>query len=1022
MTKIIGAPTLDDAADALTEEVQRAETRGERTLVFCEDRLTLLAERAVLGERGATFLTEVTTFRRFLGTCPLGQQKTVTKQGSVLAVAAILDAQKEKLRCFGRNAAQAVYETIAQLSASRVTEDMLLRGAEAAGGMLAAKLRDLALVLHEYRAFLDSRGLYDENGYLALLPACIRDRLEGVHVLFFAFPSFTRQARQGIRAAIETARSVTGIFLAGNAAFYTNEAARIFRLTAEEFGPVERVLRKTTLCREAAALRKSLFALDLPREAIGTTHVCTFTPMDEFEEMNTVAACIKKFVAEGRRYREIAVLVGGSDHFSAVEKAMRAYRIPYYADIKRKFSEHPFCGFVLDVLDAVSDGVLPDEADAVASSVYFGESGNYRNYLLRYGVYRGAALREIREEAFEEYGGREALVRCRDRMIAVVGCFKRRAKAEGREYTAAIRNLREVVGEAQVTEALAKKLPEEERATLDLSRLDGVLDEMDRIIGGQTFSTREFARLLKSALDALTVSILPQRADAVFVGDITESKICRAPVLFCAGLTDGLPRVSQDTAVITDGEIEKLSRLDVEIDPAIAVVNARAREAYALNLCAFSEQLILSCPKCENGVEVTRSEIFDSVEKTFSMAPMPEVYPYDCSEFGPAMLNFFRDLDAFYAEKSDTASSELVARVSSLRALLRAPVRDDWMPSDPELLRQRREKPQTPEAGELWLRRDISPTRLEEYFVCPYKGFALKALRISDREERTLFDAADAGSFVHTVLERVARDFNAIPDETACRLRAEEEARALLEEPRFRVADTPAGAYLGARLIGEAAAVTVVAYRQLAASAYRVSAAEQEIALPVLHMKGKADRIDESGGFVRVIDYKTGGIEDDPVAYYTGRKLQLELYLRAAAEGKLAAGAFYFPAADEFVNEDADGKFRMRGYFCKDPEVVAGMDPACEAGKKSEIFDSGSRKALPRADFEDFLDYAFLVSAQAEREMREGNIAPSPYDDACRYCKLKGMCGFTGRPRKEQAVRCGEIVDIVRDAEEARHE
>ena len=98
------------------------------------------------------------------------------------------------------------------------------------------------------------------------------------------------------------------------------------------------------------------------------------------------------------------------------------------------------------------------------------------------------------------------------------------------------------------------------------------------------------------------------------------------------------------------------------------------------------------------------------------------------------------------------------------------------------------------------------------------------------------------------------------------------------------------------------------------------------------------------------------------------------------------------------------------------------MDPACEAGKKSEIFDSGSRKALPRADFEDFLDYAFLVSAQAEREMREGNIAPSPYDDACRYCKLKGMCGFTGRPRKEQAVKCGEIVDIVRDAEEARHE
>ena len=48
MPNIIGAPTLDDALSALSAAVSENEGRGERTLIFCEDKVTLLAERAVL--------------------------------------------------------------------------------------------------------------------------------------------------------------------------------------------------------------------------------------------------------------------------------------------------------------------------------------------------------------------------------------------------------------------------------------------------------------------------------------------------------------------------------------------------------------------------------------------------------------------------------------------------------------------------------------------------------------------------------------------------------------------------------------------------------------------------------------------------------------------------------------------------------------------------------------------------------------------------------------------------------------
>ena len=206
MADIIGAPTLSDALAALRAWAADKEGTGKRNLIFCEDRLTLLAERAVLDALGGTFLTEVTTFARFLA----GSASVLSKQGSVMAISAIISDSAE-LTCFRADSAQVVYETIAQLSASRVTPEMLREAAAETDGMLRRKLSDLSSVQEAYERFLREKGMVDENGYLALLPETIERELRGANVCFFAFPSFTRQAQEGIRAALLAAESVTGI-------------------------------------------------------------------------------------------------------------------------------------------------------------------------------------------------------------------------------------------------------------------------------------------------------------------------------------------------------------------------------------------------------------------------------------------------------------------------------------------------------------------------------------------------------------------------------------------------------------------------------------------------------------------------------------------------------------------------------------------------------------------------------------------------------------------------------------------
>lgn len=86
MTKLIGAQTLEDALCALGGLIAENEEKGEKSFIFCEDKVTLLAERAVLDAVGATFLTEVTTFARFLSS----DRHVLSKQGSVMAISQII--------------------------------------------------------------------------------------------------------------------------------------------------------------------------------------------------------------------------------------------------------------------------------------------------------------------------------------------------------------------------------------------------------------------------------------------------------------------------------------------------------------------------------------------------------------------------------------------------------------------------------------------------------------------------------------------------------------------------------------------------------------------------------------------------------------------------------------------------------------------------------------------------------------------------------------------------------------------
>ena len=167
------APVLNTALKKLSELVKANCERGARTLIFCEDRLTLAAERTVCAAVGGSFTVNVCTFARFLAQQRGKQDGLLTRQGSAMIVRSLIQNNRDRLTTFKKlysaTAAQDIYDTIALLYSSRVTPEDIA-AANCPDPVLRAKLEDLAFLYAEYVRFLEDSGSVDRNRYLALLP------------------------------------------------------------------------------------------------------------------------------------------------------------------------------------------------------------------------------------------------------------------------------------------------------------------------------------------------------------------------------------------------------------------------------------------------------------------------------------------------------------------------------------------------------------------------------------------------------------------------------------------------------------------------------------------------------------------------------------------------------------------------------------------------------------------------------------------------------------------------------------
>lgn len=1016
MINAVKVKSISAATEFLKDAVQKNEENGKPTLIFAEDRLTFLCERAICERLGGSFLARVKTFGVYLG----GSERVITKQCSVVKIGEIMLSLKDKLKCFNKSysarlSSSAVYETIAQFSACGITpDDLLSRGTD--DSVLDMKISDLAMIYGEYIKFLDENGYADESKRLSLLPQKIREdkEIRLSDVIFFAYDSFTVQAKNVISAVMESAESTVGVFLAGEEEFYTNEAFCDFLSCAEDFGGAKRSAFSIDVspAREAAAkclFNPETFKSDAERSE--NKDIKIFPCPSEDGEAALSAAIIKKYVAEGLRYKDFAVFTSSENYSRLIKKTYAEYNIPYFENVKRALSSHPMCKFILSSFKTADGGFLPRDTDEFISNCFFDFSGElksdeYRNYLLKYARFRGGAKREIKGENLLLNDGfdREKLILCRERLLYLTSFIPR--KADGKTYCDGILSLLKAAGADETLGALSaasSDVVEKDYLNQAGPSLKNMLGELKAVSAGTIYTAGEFYDILYSGLSALEIAAIPLKADAVFVGDLASAKIGDSEVVIALGLTSAVPACSRDGALITDRDIKKLRLTDINIEPLVEQVNLRSRERTALNILSFKKKLFLSYPLSSRGDEQQPSEIITYIRRRFlySDGKKESLFPYDCAEFIPACR-------AAYKEKQLSLSSGKATEKFS--ALVRLLEREGCA-----VLKEGGKKRNITVAKELFhTDKYVSPTLIENFNACPYRNFLQRGLYLKEKSD-AIMQNTDSGTFMHGVLLRVGKAImdGEISDEEKCSEISLKAAEEEIEERYPAMKDEAQDLYRINALKEDARRISVAVYRKLNEDGYKISALEKRCYLKSgdLSFAGAADRVDlsDDGKKLRIIDYKTGAISDALKDYYAGIKLQPELYMLSNIgdyKGAAPAGMFYFPAKLKFTDGDETDPFEYKGFDIDDDKIFRVSSEGSEGEREKDELMRG------------FLRYSVTQSARSKKKLESGFISPAPYENSCDYCPYAGMCGFKGEGRSCSDIKKLTAADFARLTEE----
>ena len=1063
------ASTIHAATDGVLSAMQEG---SGRHIVIAPDDFTLAVEQMIaqkLGKEGI-FHVEVMSFAR-LASVVLGDtiKKCLSPYGSVMLMEKVLLREEKNLKHYRLSAgkpgfAAEIYAAITSIRNSGVTVEQLARAASLLKGKVGDKTHDVALLYGAYLAELNLHHTDSTTRLEALIEAIRKDALFGdVHFSVVEHVDLNAKQREVVAALVERAASVSVAVAvgkgAGNGRIYPKLYDRLLFMAKEKKVAVREAEVPSSLEGHRAVMAEELFSYSF--SGASTESIRLAEAKDVTEEITLLATEITRLVREEKlRYADIAVITPSfEEYLPQTERIFRRYGIPLFSDERRPLSRSDLFRHLLGAAKIVAGGyektlLKKYVTHALFSCVSEEEKACFCDYVDKSGVNYTSFTREFvlyREDPL--YEGAEKVRAALMTEIAPLSflplsaplCFygeKFRDYLRQNDFDGKIPDYIKRVREAGFPKQ-AEIIRRTPAAFIDL------LDSLEELRGEEEISLSDFILTLETGAEQYKIAALPVCLDCVYFAPVEQAMYAPISALFVLGAEEGLfPLEIVKEGILGPIEYAAWQGKGIEIRiENTGTEELAASRFHALQLLLRGKRLYLShlAAKAPSPCFTQLAEIF-SLEPETCRARL-ERYPIDISFPTEAVAE-----DAL-VEYSRRAREGLLgaSEGKKARAIAKLLGKDFPLPYEPD-------RPYEIKSDLFFQKKTVNATELQNYFMCPFYHFVKNGLNAREKEKAER-DNRDVGIIAHACMERFVRDFllkkekGTVTDEEA-RETAEAIASEITEEPRYRAIAEQNGEKTVLREIKRCGKIAVLVKNQIYASDFtptfferyfgakegRIDGTKRTLSAPSfgeISLTGVIDRVDllpasafgadGKGEYAVAVDYKTGSNRIDLKDLYFGKKVQLPLYLAVLREsGYLPIAALYAS-----LNEHRDDRAEPYLYGPKltSEALMRRLDRTLDSGRASYCGVSMKEGALKvtrqnllvtEAQLAAVIDYALAVSEKAIKEIKEGNIRPSPYERACDWCEAKAICrhGREGYRDVSLTVGAEDLAEIMEHTEE----
>ncbi len=793
------------------------------------------------------------------------------------------------------------------------------------------------------------------------------------------------------------------------------------------------------------------------------------------------------------RYRDIAVIVRDLDpYYDLVRSALEDRAIACFIDRRRPITHHPLIellrtgtllpveGLTLELARIlVKTGLLPLTLES---------SDELENYLLAHGI-EGLEAWTVADWSQHKISQPpnprrptpawelESIARINQSRRAVVAAlsewldFAKHPKGHsGEEWSQGLRSWLAHLGVPAALSQWARKA--QEQGDLDQagvheqtwSDVEKFLDSLAVAFGERLLGKDELAEVVDAGLSSLSLGLVPPTVDQVLVGSIERTRHPDIKAAILLGFNDGIfPARIEEDSILNDDDRTQLLDAGVRIGlPTRQRIQDESMLVY-IALTRASHQLVITYARADEKNAALRPSPF--VKDVLAACPglqlatIPDPIRDRCLWDLQTSADLRRRLTAEFRTRPSLAQDQSPARAqwNQLYNRTRSDLAVDSIAqlacsSLGEIAPAALSKESIARLFPGTLHTSVST--LETYATCPFKFFAEKILRLTERAEAPLA-AIDVGRVHHTIMEELA--INMVDRSVGFGQLSSDELLGALRTSCERAADrlkTEGGlsnardAYLLRRSAGRLARILHAQQRASSSDAWRPRAAELAFGghldlkgLPALNLttplgrrvllRGFIDRVDlveaadELLGIV--VDYKD--TRNKTLEYsraYHGLSLQLLAYLLVLAEqGATLAGRPIRPAGALYVSLGAHyekvnhpecaenrktaqkGTFHPRGLFNAEHleklKIEFGPDRtathyAIYYKKDGELGHADKNDAAPQPSFDAMLEHTRLRMGELADGILDGQVQIRPYRlgtfSPCSWCRMAAVCRF----------------------------